>query len=213
MAQDPWAGRRDSVGYATQPGRLARSPRHATRQVARCGEAVASLAGLVCVTERSPGSESVYLHLLRDGVWRGLRISCHAPAYDCCHDYEQLLLRPACSRHSISMALRRVAARVRSGGRVVADPQAVSAAIGRLALQLSDGRLYRDRRGNRWRWDGSGESWSPLGAARTVAGPPPEHTGLRPLSPRVRCEIRHAMNVTACWEAELAGHAVAGPPR
>lgn len=182
-----------------------------TRGAARVGEAAASLAGLECVTERSPGSESVYLHVRHtrrggESAWRGLRISCHAPSYECCHDYEQFLLPRAPTLAELRGAAVRLQGRVRSGGRAVADPRRVADAIDRLAHQLSDGRVYRDAAGRRWRWDAGSSNWSPVGP-RPGKPPrhnnPPRHSGTRALSPRVRCNLRHAMNAAAAWAAEF----------
>lgn len=202
------------------PGSLA--GRRACRCVARCGEASASLAGLECVTEHSPGSESTYLHVRRRGLWWGIRISCHRPAYDCCRDYEQLLLPDPCPEATLVADMRRVVARVRVGGRVVAGPRDVARAIDRLAQRLSHGRCYRDRHGRRWRWDAAAQAWGALQAGagrpstkqRATAGPaqhvgapasPPTLRGDRPLSPRIRCGVRHEMNGSARWQAELVG--------
>ncbi|MEN1678364.1 MAG: hypothetical protein AAGJ46_02145 [Planctomycetota bacterium] len=177
-------------------------PWRLTRRLARCGEAAASLAGFECVTERSPGSESVYLHILRGARWRGIRLSCHAPAYECCHDYEQLLIARGSTAGQLAVAACRVAWLVRHGGRVVADPAAVADAIDRLSRQLSHGRRYRDQAGYLWRLDAPTDAWRPVGMSDERPSPP-AHRGLRIVSPRVCCEVRHAMNVTAAWEAEL----------
>jgi hypothetical protein len=62
----------------------------ATLLVAQAGAAAATEAGLACVLEVSPHSESRYLHVLRGDVWYGVRVSCHEAVYDCCRDYQQL---------------------------------------------------------------------------------------------------------------------------
>ncbi|MEM6329045.1 MAG: hypothetical protein AAF790_02235 [Planctomycetota bacterium] len=221
--------------------------RRAARAVIRAGASAASMAGYDAVIERSPGSESTYLHVHRRGVWWGFRVSCHRPTYDCCRDYEQVLFD--LDRHPAGpdpAAVRRAAVwlawRAPLAGMVVADPRAVTDAIDRLAAKLSDGRLYRDPAGVCWRWDAAAAAWAPAtidlstgrpavasathrrtrrpnrlafplqppapaaaaGDDAVAASPsPPTHSGQRLIPPRVRCEVRHAMNVTARWAAEL----------
>jgi hypothetical protein len=178
--------------------------RAATLLVARAGVIAASHAGLPCVVERSPGSESVYLHTRRGGRWWGIRVSCHAPAYDCCFDYQQLLLGSAPTDATIRRDLRRVAVMAVRGGSVVADPGEVAAAIKRLSSALAEGRPARAPDGSHWRWSEAFGTWRPDGGSRPP-GTPPTHRPHPALSPRVRCQVRHSANVLARWTWELDG--------
>lgn len=173
----------------------------ATARVAEAGEAAAAAAGLRCVTQRSPGSESTYLHVLRDGWWRGVRISCHAAVYDCCIDYAQLRLPDTPCSESVANASERVRTLVVAGGEVIADPSVVNAAIERLAAVLCDGRRYRDAAGVRWRWTAADQAWRRDGVGRVVATPP-VHRPCSLVSPRICCQVRHAANVNARWAVE-----------
>lgn len=184
------------------------TPRDITATIAACGEAAASLAGYECVTERSPTTESTYLHIRRGEHWYGLRISCHSPAYHCCHDYEQLIAPRDAGETDVRRLSWLVARRAVIGGDVVANPRVVGRAIARLARRLVDGRRYRDAAGGRWRWSVERSAWTPDGGV-LVHADPPTHRPPSPVTPRVRCEIRHAQNVVAKWAFEEARLAAA----
>lgn len=176
----------------------------ATRLVAQAGETAAIAAGLACVVERSHGSESRYLHVCRDGVWYGLRVSCHEAVYDCCLDYEPLLLGDPPTAEVIATASESAAQRAVSGGAVVADPAEVAAAIDKIAAVLCDGRVYRDDDGLRWRWIADEERWDLAcrfwGDESTLQ--PPAHRPSTTVTARIRCQVRHSQNVAARWAVE-----------
>ncbi|MEN0110108.1 MAG: hypothetical protein AAF805_05245 [Planctomycetota bacterium] len=172
----------------------------ATTLVAESGESVAADAGLPCVTQRSPGSESTYLHVLRDGWWRGVRVSCHAAVYDCCIDYAQVRLPEEADAESVRLASERVRRLVTDGGAVVADPAVVDDAIRRIGAALCDGRRYRDTAGVRWRWSSEQTAWRRVSLCRGDDEPaPPTHRPALVVSPRIGCSVRHAQNVAAKW--------------
>jgi hypothetical protein len=186
----------------------------AVRRLAACGETAASFAGWLCITERSPGSESAYLHVERHATWYGLRLSSHAPAYACSRDYEQIFVPPRLDDNAFRRLALHVAARVRHGGRVVASPADVQEAFARLTAFLADGMHFADRQRNRWRWSAETQQWR---VARSAAADPPEvpppHRPVPHLSLRIRAEIRHLRHQRALWEAEeqaAVGRAVAG---
>jgi hypothetical protein len=178
----------------------------ATLLVAQAGEAAATAAGLVCVLEVSPHSESRYLHVERDGFWYGVRISCHEAVYDCCRDYAQLMISEPPTPEVLANAVKTVQQLVLSGGEVVADPAAVAVAIEKIAAVLCDGRTYRDDDGLRWKWVADEERWEL--ACRywgdEAALVPPTHRPSAVVTARIRCQVRHTQNVTARWSVEAS---------
>ena len=176
----------------------------ATLHVALAGNAAAEAAGYTCVLEPSLHSESRYLHVERDGVWYGVRISCHEAVYDCCRDYAQLMISEPPTPEVLARAIETVQHLVLSGGEVVADPAAVAVAIGKIAAVLCDGRTYRDDEGLRWRWIADEERWELAcrywGDESVLV--PPTHRPSAVVTARIRCQVRHAQNVTARWSAE-----------
>lgn len=178
----------------------------ATLQVALAGAAAAEAAGYRCVLEPSLHSESRYLHVERKGVWYGVRVSCHEAVYDCCRDYAQLLIAEPPTPEVLADAVEIVQRLVLSGGEVVADPAAVAVAIEKIAAVLCDGRTYRDDDGLRWRWGAEEERWDL--ACRywgdESALIPPNHRPSAIVTARIRCQVRHAQNVTARWAVEAA---------
>lgn len=178
----------------------------ATLFVTQAGEAAAAAAGLPCVLEVSPHSESRYLHILRGDVWYGVRVSCHEAVYDCCRDYQQLRIEEPPTPEALAKACEVVERLVLSGGEVVADPAAVNVAIDKIAAVLCDGRTHRDDEGLRWRWVADEERWEL--ACRywgdEAALVPPTHRPSAVVTARIRCQVRHTQNVTARWSAEAA---------
>jgi len=176
----------------------------AALNVALAGNAAAEAAGYTCVLESSPHSESRYLHVERGGVWYGVRISCHEAAYDCCRDYTQLRIEEPPTPEVLANATEVVQQLVLSGGEVVADPAAVAVAIDKIAAVLCDGRTYHDDDGLRWRWVADEERWDL--ACRywgdESALIPPKHRPSAVVTARIRCQVRHAQNVTARWAVE-----------
>lgn len=178
----------------------------ATATVAAAGEVAARDAGLTCLTERSPNSESTYLHLLRGETWFGIRISCHEAVYDCCTDYEQLSLTDRPTAEIASAAALRIARLVNDGGHVVADPGEVEQAIKKIASVMADGRIYKADDGTRWRWSSDDEAWMLASRYWGEGEPtPPDHRPWPAVSARIRCQVRHSHNVNAKWAAESAG--------
>ncbi|MEO1496341.1 MAG: hypothetical protein AAFV43_04245 [Planctomycetota bacterium] len=171
----------------------------ASRWVTRCGAIAAANAGLECRLERSPASESRYLHVRRGAHWYGFRVSCHAPAYNCCHDYEQALLPRGPTLDRLRANAARLVRRIVCGGLVVADPALVERAIHRLGEHLTDGQRWRDRRGGRWRWDAGADRWDPDNGAAARNEASPTHRPHTRLTSRIRCQVRHAQNVAAAW--------------
>lgn len=178
----------------------------ATLLVARAGEAAATEAGLVCVLEVSPHSESRYLHVLRGDVWYGVRVSCHEAVYDCCRDYTQLRIAEPPTPDALAEAVETVQQLVLSGGEVVADPAVVAIAIDKIAAVLCDGRTYRDDEGLRWRWISDEERWELAYRywGDEAALTPPTHRPSAVVTARIRCQVRHTQNVTARWAVEAA---------
>lgn len=179
----------------------------ATDRVVRAGEQAAKAAGFVAVVEESRNSESRYLHVQRDSVWYGLRVSCHEPVYDCCGDYEQLLLSRTPSEVALGEAIERAASLAVAGGRVVADPADVKVAIEKIASVLNDGRTYRDDTGLRWRWSSDESAWK---LACRYDGEEldlvhPTHQPASRVTDRIRSQVRHSQNVTAKQAAEAGG--------
>lgn len=176
----------------------------ATLQVALAGNAAAEAAGYTYVLEPSLHSESRYLHVQRDGVWYGVRVSCHEAVYDCCRDYAQLLIAEPPTLEVLASATETVQQLVQSGGEVVADPAAVAVAIEKIAAVLCDGRAYRDDDGLRWRWLAEEGRWEL--ACRywgdESALTPPKHRPSAVVSARIRCQVRHSQNVAAKWAVE-----------
>lgn len=203
----PW------VGYSwgvNPPEPLSPAGRdEATLLVSRAGESAAAAAGLVCVLEVSPHSESRYLHVQRGDVWFGVRVSCHEAVYDCCRDYQQLRIEEPPTPEALANACEAVRSLVLSGGEVVADPAAVAVAIDKIAAVLCDGRTYRDDEGLRWRWVADEERWELAcrywGDEATLA--PPSHRPSAVVTARIRCQVRHTQNVTARWSAEAGREA------
>lgn len=175
----------------------------ATARVARAGATAAEAAGLSCVVELSPGSESTYLHTLREGTWYGVRVSCHEPAYDCSKDYEQVHLPESLSDEVLAELIETVERLVVNGGDVVADPAEVAAAVEKIAAVMADGRVYRDADGTAWRWSADEEAWDVRGRFWGDAEPtPPTHRPHASVSSRIRCQVRHSHNANAKWAAE-----------
>ncbi|TWT99346.1 hypothetical protein Pla108_02830 [Botrimarina colliarenosi] len=176
----------------------------ATRRVVLAGQAAADAAGLECVLENSLNSESRYLHVCRDGVWYGLRVSCHEAVYDCCQDYEQVRLSERPDEAAITEATQRAEHGVLRGGDVVANPADVAVAIDKIAAVLCDGRTYRDDDGLRWRWRSEAASWELAcrywGDETQLS--PPSHRPAATVTARIRCQVRHAQNVAARWAFE-----------
>lgn len=178
----------------------------ATDRVARAGAAAAEAAGLTCVVELSPGSESTYLHTLRGGTWYGVRVSCHEPAYDCSKDYEQVRLPEPLTDESLAEVIATLGQRVVHGGDVVADPAEVAVAVEKIAAVMADGRVYRDTDGTNWRWSADDEAWDVRGRFWGDAEPtPPTHRPHASVSSRIRCQVRHSHNANAKWAAEGGG--------
>lgn len=177
----------------------------ATERVLLAGERAALAAGYRCVCERSPGSESAYLHVERNGVWYGVRVSCHAPAYDCSIDYEQLRLQEPPAEEAVSAAEALIAERALTGGSIVADPAVVDERIAQIASVMADGRVYRDADGTRWLWSADEEAWVLRGRHWGESEPsPPRHRPHPSVSARIRCQVRHSENVNARWASEQA---------
>ncbi|MEM8864756.1 MAG: hypothetical protein AAGF31_04345 [Planctomycetota bacterium] len=179
----------------------------------RCGEAAASLAGHRCITEWSPASESVYLHIERRGIWFGVRIAAHAPAYDCSRDYACVLVpRYSTSDTQVVDLTRTVLTHVRCGGSVVADPRDVWRATRRLNGFLQTGRKYVDRNGNRWVWSADEGQWNCVDRGSRNAGfpEPPVHRPAPLMSNRLRSSVRHSQNMLAKWASELSSAAETG---
>lgn len=172
---------------------------HYIERLIHTGTAAASMAGLQCVVERSPSSESVYFHTRHGEVWRGVRVSCHAPAYACSADYEQLLVSRSTTSEELPAYLQRLRHRVRYGGRVIANPAEVRSAIERLESLLLDGHRYVDRMGVVWRWSSSQRRWR---ADADALLPPPAHLPAPPVTNRVASSIRHTLNTQAVWRLE-----------
>ncbi|QDV72719.1 hypothetical protein [Botrimarina mediterranea] len=179
-------------------------PDEATLLVAQAGQAAAAAAGLECVLELSPHSESRYLHVLRGDAWYGIRVSCHEAVYDCCRDYTQLRVGEPPTPEVVAAASAAAEQLVLSGGEVVADPAAVAVAIDKIAAVLCDGRTYRDDDGLRWRWVADEERWDLAcrywGDESVLT--PPTHRPSTVVTARIRCQVRHTQNVTARWAAE-----------
>lgn len=166
--------------------------------MARRGEEAARQAGLRCLTERSPNSESTYVHVQRDQVWYGIRISCHDPVYDCCTDYQQLSLTDRPTAAIVVEAAERAERLVVEGGDVVADPAEVEQAIQKIASVMADGRVYKADDETRWRWSSDEESWTLASRYRGEGEPtPPDHQPWPAVSARIRCQVRHSHNVNA----------------
>lgn len=173
--------------------------------VVRAGRQAATDAGLTVVMEYSPGSESSYFHVLRDGLWRGVRVSCHAAVYDCSIDYQQVRVTEPFDAASVAAAKELVVAAVTGGGNVVADPQEVNTAIAKIAAVMADGRVYTDADGSRWRWSADDDEWQLRGRHWGEGEPePPQHRPNPAVSARIRCQVRHSQNVNAKWAAESA---------
>lgn len=171
----------------------------ATTAVVQAGESAAQAAGFRFVTEQSRNSESRYLHVLRHGVWYGLRVSCHQPVYDCCRDYEQLLLSESPDSSEVTAACAVAAASAVEGGGVVADPADVAVAIEKISSVLNDGRTFRDDDGLRWRWSSDESRWElacRYWGDESQLRPPTEPPSSR-VTDRIRSQVRHSQNVTA----------------
>ena len=112
----------------------------ATRLIAEAGLGAAEAAGLVCHLERSPTSESLYLHTKRGGYWYGVRISCHEAVYDCCLDYEQLMVEDPPLTEAIEAGSESASQMVLEGNHVVADPAEVAEAIEKIASVMARSR-------------------------------------------------------------------------
>ena len=94
--------------------------------------------------ERSHPTESVYVRVMRDGHWFGLRISAHDPAYDCSADFQQLMVPEQAAGEELQQSARREIDRfVQSCGRVVADPFEVQEAIQEAFLEARSGGRRR----------------------------------------------------------------------
>lgn len=175
----------------------------ATAVVAAAAESAALAAGRRVDVEHSPGSESIYVHVRQEGVWRGLRVSCHEPAYDCSRDYEQVLVPCPPTPEAVAAASVIAAERALSGGSVVADPADVAVAIEKIASVMADGRHFRDADGTRWRWSADEQAWRQSGRYWGDGPPtPPAHRPHQAVSARIRCQVRHSQNTTAKWAAE-----------
>ncbi len=178
----------------------------ATRRIADAGKASAERAGLVCHLEHSPSSESLYLHTKRGAHWYGVRVSCHEAVYDCCTDYEQLMVDDPPLPDAVEAACAEAARLVLAGGRLVADPAEVAVAIEKIALVMADGRVWRDDDDLRWRWSSDDERWNLACRYDGEDEPaPPSHRPVAAVSSRIRCQVRHSHNVNAKWAAESEG--------
>lgn len=114
--------------------------------------------------DQSDRSEAVYVKVKRGEFWFGTRIASHEPFYECSADYQQVLVpRWVDDVTVLAEAERRLIEAVRDGGRVIADPQEISAALrqawgeprGRLSGLPLSGReqsLIRHRLNFRARW-------------------------------------------------------------
>ncbi|MEQ8848446.1 hypothetical protein [Botrimarina sp.] len=178
----------------------------ATLQVAEAARASALAAGHRVEVECSPGSESTYVHVCRDSRWYGVRVSCHAPAYDCSIDYAQVLIEEPPTAESIAAAASRAEELAVRGGAVVADPADVAVAIAKIAAVMADGRVFRDADGTRWRWSSDDDAWRQIGRYWGDGPPtPPAHRPNPAVGARIRCQVRHAQNTSAKWAAEHEG--------
>ena len=145
---------------------------------------VAQADGFEFHTDQSNCSEAVYCTIRRGRYWYGIRIAAHEPAYVCSADYLQILVPPKVAElTTLSRAERQLRHAIRHGGRVVADPGEVNAALvaatetyfqqtGRIELPNSDACAIRHRLHFRARWIYDEE--------QTVSGrfPEPNHCNL-----------------------------------
>lgn len=162
------------------------------------------MSGCECVTERSPTSESTYLHLRRGGHWYGIRVSAHPPAYACSRDYASVIV-PRNPTDAVAAELTAtVVALTRRNAAVVADPREVRRATRRLEDFLLTGRRCTDTRGVRWEWSAERRAWSRVdGQAPPPGAAPPTHRPRSLLSNRNRSAVRHSQNALAKYAAEL----------
>jgi len=94
--------------------------------------------------EYSHPTEAVYLRLLRQGYWFGLRVATHKPAYACSSDFQQLLLPVVADGPEIvEYARQTVRQFVHHGGNVVADPHEVQQEIQSLFISRSTATRHR----------------------------------------------------------------------
>ena len=156
--------------------------------------------------ERSDRSEAVYVKVLRDGHWRGLRIASHTPFYRCSADYEQVLVpRLVEGVTALADAEAAVVAAVRAGGTVVADPEEVHEALFRAWRDLRHGVEREGAGGTRWRWDETSLRWKSVSGLHNP-GRDGDEADLAPtdpprqvLRPGAESDVRHRLNVRAVW--------------
>lgn len=150
------------------------------------------------VVEYSDRSEAVYLHVLRDHHWYGVRMAHHQPAYACSLDYQQLILQPLPYPHQLERASEHLRDTIYAGGAIVADPREVQQLIEFTRLRKADGYETEDSEGVQWRWNGQTRQWETLAADPADLTPP----GFQPRSPlsHLECsDLRHRLNLIARW--------------
>ena len=154
--------------------------------------------GLEHIVEYSDRSEAVYLHVLRDHHWYGVRIANHQPAYACSLDYQQLILQSLPYPHQLERAAEQLRNTIYSGGAIVADPREVQQLIDFTRLRKADGYETADSDGVQWRWNGQTRQWETLAEDFVDLTPP----GFQPRSPlsHLECsDLRHRLNLIARW--------------
>ena len=173
-------------------------------------EAVAFLADLaktiaaarrwVCIIEYAGSSESTYVHVRRDNLWYGVRVSAHPSKYACSSDYQQILLPKRPTASDIDDAAERLRHLVVHGGHRVAEPHLVRTELWAEQIAAADGQTCQttDPQGNviDWRWSAEQLDWQ---TEVETDSPPPMWIPRVTLDTGTTAAIRHRVNRREGW--------------
>ena len=180
-------------------------------------------SGLRYRIERSELSEAFYVKVFRPigagqgagGHWWGTRVAAHLPVYRCSQDDAQIHVpRTVADPAELAAAERELIRHLRTGGRVVADPDEVREALFAAFREKRDGVERVGPAGARWRWrektlrwkliavDGVPAADVPGDVRRLVARFVPADAPDVRLAPREQSAVRHRLNARARWVYE-----------
>lgn len=157
-----------------------------------------------CTVEFAAGSESTYVHVLRNGFWYGIRMSSHLAVYGCSRDYAQLILPKSLSDRSLRAAADVIASQVCAGGLVVAAPQDVRREMLLAEVLGADGGLHETDDGVIWKWSAKQRAWQRMDHGSDESCEPP-FIPRQALSTGESAAIRHRMNQREKWVASERG--------